>query len=82
MVRSLLWLVAALLTLVVVWILWAILMGGGGLTIAIFCIVLVAPGAVFYFVSNAQAKRRARTREVGVSAVSTLADDEMLSSGR
>jgi hypothetical protein len=67
---------------VIVWILWAILMGGGGLTMAIFCTALVAPGAVFYLVSNAQAKRRARTREVGVSAVSTLPGDEMLSSGR
>ncbi|MEU0029860.1 hypothetical protein [Streptomyces sp. NPDC006335] len=66
----------------VVWILWAILMSGGGLTAAIFCTVLVAPGAVFYLVSNAQAKRRARTREVGVSAVSTLPGAEMLSSGR
>lgn len=73
-VRSLLWLAAATLALVVAWIFWAVLMVGGGLTTAVFCTLLVAPGAVFCLATrNARANRRARTREADASA---LTDDE------
>lgn len=80
MVRSLLWLTAATLALVIAWILWAILMVGGGLATAAFCTLLVAPGALFYLVSKTQAKRRARTCEVNVSTVSIAQGGETPSS--
>ncbi|MEV6312605.1 hypothetical protein [Streptomyces sp. NPDC051840] len=64
----------------VVWILWAILMVGAGLATAIFCTLLLAPGAVFYLVSSTQAKRRARSCEVDVTTVSIAQGDEMPSS--
>ncbi|MFH8463515.1 hypothetical protein [Streptomyces sp. NPDC017991] len=58
--RAILWGIAILLTALIAWIAWVIVMSGGGIELMTFALVLAAPWPLFHLVAS----RRARSSRV------------------
>jgi Flp pilus assembly protein TadB len=60
-VRAVLWGIALTLAAITAWIVWAVVMSGGGLTLALCALALAAPWPLFYFATS----RRTRSSRTG-----------------